>query len=265
MKNKHIEINILLIILMRSIFLLFFNKLSIADIGLGLFLGGILIFLYQKLNLKKYTIFKILLLFILLYLSITILNNATLFIQDNILKRYSYFLILIPFLALSIYISIKGYHTYIKTIELSSYILIIMYLLSLVLLIPYIKINNYETLNINLSFNFINLSFFILIIYICINYLNNYKLNTKTYIISSLNIIFIKLLIIGILSQTLENIFKYSYISIYKKISYFDFLERLEGFFSLQYLFEYLFLLSLFVLTIKFILLNFIPKQKKTN
>lgn len=262
MKNKKVENSILLIIIMRAIFLLFFNKLSITDLALGGILGLLLIIIYQKLNFKKYTIFHILLLLTLIILSFSTLNNITYFIKDNILKNFSYLMIAIPFLSLSIYISIKGYHNYIKTIELSSYILITIFISSLIMLIPYVRPSNINTLNYKLTTNFIDVSLLILIIFIVFNYLNNYKLNYKTYTFSFFNIFFIRLLITGILSQTLENVFKYPYISIFKKISYFDFLERLEGFLSLQYLFDYLFLLTLFTLTIKFLIIHLFKGTK---
>ena len=263
MKNK-IENSLLLIILTRSIFLLFFSKNSLIDLILSLSLSLILIIIYQKLNLKKYNIIKLFLLIIFIILSLLTITNITYFIKDNILDSYSYLIIFISFLFLSIYLTIKGYHTYIKTLELSTYILITMFIFSTILLIPYININNLIKITIQPSFNFIYFSILILFIYIAINYLNNYQLNYKTYLFSSINIIFIKLLIISILGKTLENLFDYPYISIYKKISYFDFFERLEGIFALQYLFDYLFLFTLFTLTIKFLLNDLKKTLRKT-
>lgn len=264
MKNK-IENSLLFIIITRAIFLLFFSKIAIIDLFIGLILGYLLIILYQKINLKKYYIFKLFFLIIFLFLSFTTIINITYFIKDNISKNFSYLTLLISFLILSIYITIKGYHTYIKIVELSSYILIITFIFSTILLIPYININNLSSIIWKPSYNFIYLSILILLIFISINYLNNYQLNYRNYLFSSFNIIFIKLLIISILSLTLENVFHYPYISIYKKISYFDFLERLEGIFAFQYLFDYLFLLILFTLTIKFLLNDLLMKKKIIN
>jgi len=262
-KNK-VENNILLIIIIRSLFLLLFNKLSITDLILGSLFGLLLIIIYQKFNLKKYNVFRILLLIIFSFITFLFLYNISYYIKDNILKNYNVIIIGISFLIVCIFITKKGYHTFIKTIELSTYILIIMVIFSLSLLIPYININNFNNINYFITPNFIKISLLILLSFIAINYLNNYKLNYKTYLFSVSNIIFIKLLIISILSQTLENVFDYPYISIFKKISYFDFFERLEGLLSLQYLFDYLFLLTLFILTIKFLIKDLFKLKNKT-
>lgn len=265
MNKKKIENSILLFIIIRSIFLLLFSKLSITDLIFGSLVGLLLIIIYQKLNLKKYNLFRIILLMIFIFISILFLYNITYYIKDNILKSYSILIIAISFLFVCIYIVYKGYHTFIKSLELSTYILLIMFIFSIGLLIPYLDISNFNNINYFVSSNFINISLIILLCFIAINYLNNYKLSMKTYLISISNIIVIKLLIIGILSQTLENVFNYPYISIFKKISYFDFFERLEGFLSLQYLFDYFFLLSLFLLTIKFLIIDIFKVKLKTS
>lgn len=264
MKKNKVENIILLVLMIRSLFLLFFNKLTITDLIIGGIIGLILIFIYQKLNLKKYNIFKLMFLFLLVFISFIILKNITYFIQYNILKNFSLIMIAIPFLLISFYMVYKGYHAYIKTVELSSYILVLMFSLSFILLIPYLNSNNFIPFNYQPSLNSIKLAFFILIIFMAINYLNNYQLNYKVYALSIGNIIILRLLITGILSQTLENVFKYPYISIFKKISYFDFLERLEGLLAIQFLFDYLFLLTLFLLTIKFLIFHlFKVKERK--
>lgn len=262
MKKNKVENSLLIILMIRAIFLLFFNKLTITDLIIGSFLGLLFIIIYQKLNLKKYTFFKLILLFFFIFISLITLRNISYFIHDNILKNFSLFIIAISFLLMSLYITYKGYHTYIKTLELSSYILVIMFLFSFSLLIPHINFSNYIPFDYMPSMACLNVSFFILIIFIAINYLNNYQLNYKTYIISIINIVFIRLFITGILSKTLESVFQYSYISIFKKISYFDFFERLEGIFSIQFLFDYLLLLTLFTLTIKFLIYHLFVAKK---
>lgn len=265
MKNNKVENSILLIIIIRSLFLLLFSKLSITDIILGSLFGLLFIIIYQKFNLKKYNLFRVLLLIIFSFTTFLFLYNISYFIKNNILKNYNVIIIAITFLLICIYIAKKGYHTFIKTMELSTYILIIMFIFSIGLLIPYIDINNFSNINYFVTPNFLSISLFIFLCFIAINYLNNYKLNYKIYLISISNIILIKLLIISILSQTLENVFDYPYISIFKKISYFDFFERLEGFLSLQYLFDYLFLLVLFILTIKFLIKDIFKIKLKTS
>lgn len=258
---KKIENNIMIILLIRSIFLLIFSKITLTNLILGIFIGFILIFLYQKLPLKKYNWFQLILLIVFIIISIYLIYNVTYFIKENIIKSYSLSIIIISFVVVCLYITKKGYHTYIKIMELSSYILITYFIISLMLLIPYIKIINFQNINLTINNDFLTLSFFLLLIFIAINYLNDCKLNYRSYLISSSNIIFLKLFIISILSQTLENVFRYSYVSIFKKISYFSFFERLEGILALQYLFDYLFLCILFMLVIKKLIYNLFPKK----
>lgn len=265
MKKNKVENSILLFIIIRSLFLLFFSKLSITDLILGSIFGLLLIIIYQKLNFKKYNLFKMILITFFSFISFLFLYNISYYIKDNILKNYSVIIIGITLLLLCIYIVNKGYHTLIKTMELSTYILIIMFIFSIGLLIPYIDMNNFANINYFVSKKFIYISLLIFLSFIAINYLNDYKLNYKVYLLSIVNIIFIKLLIIGILSQTLENVFNYPYISVLKKISYFDFFERLEGILALQYLFDYLFLLSLFILTIKTLIKDIFKLKIKTE
>lgn len=265
MKKNKLEENILLIIVIRAIFLLLFSKFSITDLVLGILLGLLFILLYQKLNLKKYQLFKLILLIIFSLFSLFFLSKTTYYIKDNILKDFSYLIIFLSLLLLGILITKKGYHTFIKTMELSTYILITIFILSIGLLIPYINIHNFTGINYLVSPNFIDISLLILICFSAINYLNDYKINSKIYLVATFNIIFLKLLIISILSQTLENVFDYPYISIFKKISYFDFFERLEGFLSMQYLFDYLFLLVLFFLTCKILFIDFFKIKTKTS
>ena len=65
MKTNKIESNILLFIIIRGIFLLFFFKESLLNTILGSILGIILIFITNKLNLKKSMFIKFILVIIL--------------------------------------------------------------------------------------------------------------------------------------------------------------------------------------------------------
>ena len=100
-----------------------------------------------------------------------------------------------------------------------------------------------------------------IILFISINYLNDYKMNLLDVTISFTNIILIKVLMILTLSNTLINVFKYPYVSMFKRISFFNFLDRLENVLALQYLFDYFIILSLLILTIKTILAKLIKKK----
>jgi len=270
MQAKKIESNILLFILIRSIFLLFFFKDSLLNIILGSLFGFILILIFNKLNFKNNIFIKIILTIFLFLYSIKVLEHITSFIEYNILQEYPLFIIGLSFILISFLLSYRGYHSYIKSLELSSYIIIVLGILSLFLLIPNINFNNFNIQIIKeaeFTGHFLYFGLLIFISYTIINYLNDYKINKKVYIGSIITMIFIKLLTIGILGETLLNLYDYSYINIFKRIKYLDFIERMEGILSIQYLFDFFFLFSIILLTIKFLLTDIfkIKKDKIIN
>ena len=194
-----------------------------------------------------------------------IFGNDTKFIEYNILKNYSKFILGLSFIVICFLLSYKGYHSYIKSLELSSYIIAFLGISSILLLVYNVDINNFNIQalkEVNINYQFISTGLFIFLGYAIINYLNNYQLNNKIYFGSIITIVILKLLTIGILGETLLNIYDYPYISILKRIQYLDFVERMEGILSLQYLFDFFFLFSLVLLTIKIILTDIFKLKK---
>lgn len=271
MQTKKIESNILFFIIIQSIFLLFFFKESLLNITLGSIIGFILIKFYDnlKLNNKNFVV-KLILIITSLLSSLFILKNITNFIEYNILKDYSRFILGLSFTIICTLLSYKGYHSYIKSLELSSYIIGFLGISSILLLVNNIEIDNFNIQVLketSFNYHFIFISLFIFFSHLTINYLNGYQLNNKVYFGSIFSIILLKLLTIGILGETLLNLYNYPYISILKRIKYLDFIERMEGILSLQYLFSFFFLFSFILLTIKFLLIDFfkIKKDKIIN
>ena len=271
MQTKKIESNILLFIIIQSIFLLFFFKESLLNIILGSIIGFVLIKLYDRLKINnKNLVLKVILMIILLLSSLFILKDVTNFIEYNILKDYSRFILGLSFTIICTILSYKGYHSYIKSLELSSYIIAFLGIASILLLVNNIDIDNFNIQVLketSFNYHFISISMFIFFSYLTINYLNGYHLNNKVYFGSIFSIILLKLLTIGILGETLLNLYDYPYISILKRIEYLDFVERMEGVLSLQYLFCFFFLFSLVLLTIRFLLTDLfkIKKDKVIN
>lgn len=265
MKKKKIESNILLFIIIRSIFLLFFYKLSLLEIGISSIISVLIIFIVEKLEIQKSTLFKILMLLIIFISSIRILSESTSFIEYNILKNYSLITINITFLLICFILAYRGYHSYIKALELSFYLIIFLLISSLLLLISNIDISNFnmQLLNeINFSSKCIYFIISIVLSYLAINYLSNYKINYKTYSLTIISLIFSKLITIGILGETLLNLYHYPYISIFKRIKYLDFIERMEGILSFTSLFGFFFLLSGCLITLKFLLIDIFKLKK---
>lgn len=270
MQTKKIESNILFYTIIYSIFLLFFFKESLLNIILGSIIGFILIKICNKFKVKNNIIIKGLLTLILLIISTFILKNITNFLEYNILKNYSKFILGLSFIVICFLLSYRGYHSYIKALELSIYIIILLAITSILLLVYNVNINNFNIQvlkEVNINYHFLSISLFIFFCYFIINYLNGYKLNNKVYFGSIISIILFKLLTIGILGETLLNLYDYPYISILKRIKYLDFIERMEGLLSLQYLFYYFFLFSLALLSLKILITDIfrIKKDKIIN
>ena len=237
MQTKKIESNILLFIIIRSIFLLFFFKESLLNIILGSLVGFILIIITKKLKLKNNLLIKIILIIFLLYSSILILEQITNFIEYNILQEYPLFIIgIISFFLLFSNIDLSNFNIQLKT-------------------------------ELIINQNFLYLGILLFIGYFIINYLNNYQLNKKIYFGSILSTILLKLLTVSILGETLLTLYDYPFISIFKRIKYLDFIERMEGILSLQYLFDFFLLFTLILLTIKILIVDIfkIKKDKIIN
>ena len=270
MQTKKIESNILLFIIIRSIFLLFFFKESLLNIILGSLVGFILIIITKKLKLKNNLLIKIILIIFLLYSSILILEQITNFIEYNILQEYPLFIIGFSFILNSLLLSLRGYHSYIKSLELSSYIIAFLGIISFFLLFSNIDLSNFNIqlkTELIINQNFLYLGILLFIGYFIINYLNNYRFNKKIYFGSILSTILLKLLTVSILGETLLTLYDYPFISIFKRIKYLDFIERMEGILSLQYLFDFFLLFTLVLLTIKILIVDIfkIKKDKIIN
>ena len=262
MKKNKIELNILIFILIEAFFLLFFYKESFLNIIVGSLLGLLLTFLFKKLKFKS--IIKLLILFTAIFLAYMVAYKSCHYISYNILKHFPISIIIISFIFTSLYLSIKGYHTYIKTVEITSYFFIFIKLLSFILIIFNINTNNINYLIIkeeSLSIHSIYISLTILFIYLTIKYLTLWETSYKSYLISILNPIVMKIITILTIGMTLFNIYDYPYVNVLKRIKYLDFIERMEGILSFQYLISFILLESFLLL----IIISIIKKDSKLS
>lgn len=262
---KKIEINILSFMLIESLILLFFFKESILNIIIGSIIGLVLIFLLR--NIKFNVITKISLLIISVMISLSSIYLISDYIKENIIKFYPEIIIIIILVILSIHLSIKEYHTFIKSLLLSSYLYLFLKILSLILSIPNIDISNFnikllDELQVNINILYIGLM--ITYLYLGIKYLTDYKIKVKNYLINIINPIFIKILSLVILGRTLFYLYDYPYINILKRIKYLDFIERMEGIFSLFYLISFYFFLSFSILLVVDIAKKLLKKKTVT-
>ena len=251
MKVKKIELNLLIFILLEALFLLFFFKTNLINFILGSILGFIIYTILKRFSSNK--IGKIILIIISLFLFFLILYHIIDFISYNILKNYSIWIISFSLIVTIYYLSIKGFHPFIKTLEISMYFVLFVKVLSIILLLPQININNFNQnllTNISINNSFIIISLFTSFILLLTYTISNKEISIKEFSFSIIHPILLKLLIISILGKTLTDIYYYPYISVFKRIKYFDFIERMEGILSFQYLCSFFFLVTFVSLSI---------------
>ena len=268
MKIKKIETRITYFIITIGLFLLNIKNLTLLSIIISNILSLLFIFLFEKLNLSKFKLTKFLIMIISFIYLIFNLNNITIFIGDNILREYSIVVISLTLLFLIFYLANKGYHTLIKVILLATYFIIFLIIISFLITIPYIDLSNL-TINIfktnNLFKETILYTFSLIYPYLLIYPLSNTKFKVSDFLVTMIFQILFYLLIISILGLTLESIYKYPYITIFKKVSLFGFIERIEIIPSLNYLFCFYFLLVLSYYQVLNYLSLYIKKDKNLN
>ena len=265
MKNIKLENKIAYFMLTFSIFILNFKYLSFISILFGTFISLFAILLIDYFRLYKYKTTKILLFIISIPIFIYSINKISYFIGDNILKEYSIIIITISLLTSIFLIGNKGYHTIIKIIILSSYFLFFIFILGIILTFIYIK-PNYLTINLLVGDNiFLKTIFYVLsqvYCYFLIYPITKTKFLKKDILISSVFQIIIYLFIYSILG-ILTIYLKYPYVTIFKKVSLFYFIERIEIIFSLNYLFYFYYFLLLIYFQLKTIICLNVKKKKQ--
>ena len=268
LKNKisPIQLAILSIFLLNAFFttglctyLLETNATNIIlTIILGSFIGYIFlkIFLYLIINNKDKNIFellnvtfpkslssllKVLLLIAVTIISIYVLHNISLFINNTLLNDIDILPISILFIIATSYLSSKGIKTIITASGIFIFIALIFNIVIGITLIPYINTENIRPLVINpdlniilksLNYAFITLAPIFLLLTITPNKIANIdkyqKYQKIIYTVITVYIIFKILLILSILGITYFSILTYPEIDILKKVSLLNFIEKIE-------------------------------------
>jgi len=262
MKTNKIEVRITYFIITMAIFLLNIKNLSIISILSGSVLGLLFILLFENTNIKKFNFTNFLIFITSIILMIFYLNKTTYFISNNILREYSTLTISFTILLSIFILANKGYHTIIKVIILFTYFSFLILLLGFLFLTPYIKITNLTT-NIltssNLLIESLTYSSLIFYTYLLIYPISKIKLIKKDLFTNSGVHVFIYLLIVSVLGKTLTKLYKYPYITMFKKVSLIGFVERIEIIFDKNSLFYFYFLMLLMFYQIS----AFIKGEKK--
>lgn len=266
MKKEKIEINILLFMLIEALFLLFFFKYSLLNIILGSILGILLSIILKKAYSNK--VYQFILFITSFFLFITVTYKIANFISLNVLRSYSKIIIGIIITLLSIYLAKRKYHAFIKSVQITSYFYLFIKLISILLSIFNLNINNINVnllTETNISLELVNISLIILFISSSIFFLTNHLVTIKSQLLSILNPLLLKIFCILIIGKTLFYLYEYPFINIFKKIKYFDFIERMEGVLSFQYLFSFFFLDAFLVIIIITIAEKIFKKKNELN
>lgn len=265
MKINKIEIQTTFYLLTFAFFILNIKYFNIISILTGGLLSFILIKLNEKIHLEKYKLFNFGIFIINIYFLILYLNKITNYINNNILKNYSHIFISLTLLISSLFIIKKGYHTIVKIILLSSYFLILTFLIGTFFSCFYIDLNNFN-INIfyfnNLILESISYGLGIFYLYYLIYLSTKTKFKSKDLVITILSHIITLLFIYSILGLTLTNLYEYPYLIIYQKINLINFIERIEIFMALNYLFCFYYLYLWIFNNLYMYLENKIKKKK---
>ncbi len=252
---------------------------ALFSIIVGSILGLIPVSIYIKINKKqpndnlfdiikkRFPPFFSYLLFLLLIIGIVIfggffLSQITLFIYNIYLDKTSLFIISLTFLLLCYFLAKQGLSTIARSCEIFFMIFIILFFFQLCGLIPLFdqaKVKPFLTGN---WYNCIKGStFYALMSTLPLFFLTMIPNNQRQNNIKSSKIIFIGyllscctvflefLLMFGTIGINLASYYNYPQMAILKKISYFHFIERLEGVLAINYLLDAVSVLALLLFT----------------
>ena len=213
----------------------------------GILLGICFVFIYSKIKLNKKTkVFEILLYMFFILLSSIIITT---FISSFFLNKTPKIFIILPSILLCYYISTKDKDV-MKYLALAlTFFSIITITLNFFALLPHMEIKNILPLFTFKNKNMIKSILFYAIISTCpLLLLNDEDYSTKdyitSYIITNIITLIICFAIVSILGRSLINMYSYPEYMVLKKIQISSFIENVENFASLIWLFDLYYLLT---------------------
>lgn len=213
----------------------------------GILLGIYFVFIYSKIKLNKKTkVFEILLYMFFILLSSIIITT---FISSFFLNKTPKIFIILPSILLCYYISTKDKDV-MKWLSLAlTFFSIITIIFNFFALMPHMEIKNILPLFTFKNKNMIKSIFFYAIVSSCpLLLLNNEDYTTKDYIvfyvITNIITLIICFAIVSILGRSLINMYSYPEYMVLKKIQISSFIENVENFVSLIWLFDLYYLTS---------------------
>ncbi len=209
-------------------------------------------------------IINLIIVFIVFTLGVSALSNLARFIQVNYLIFTPNLVIAGVFLAISCVAAIRGIEVITRCGTVLFAIVILSFFPIIFALAPYIEFSNLKpilesgymrVLEGGLMHTAINVAPVFLILIIPKNQIidkKNYnKMNMLWYIIVNIAIFIIFFWTISILGHKLASLYDYPTYSVLKKISFMDFVERIENNAILHWLFDYFFILAMVLYFIK--------------
>lgn len=213
----------------------------------GILLGICFVFIYSKIKLNKKTkAFEILLYMFFILLSSIIITT---FISSFFLNKTPKIFIILPSILLCYYISTKDKDV-MKWLSLAlTFFSIITIIFNFLALMPHMEIKNILPLFTFKNKNMIKSIFFYAILTSCpLILLNDEDYSTKdyisSYIITNIISLIICFAIVSILGRSLINMYSYPEYMVLKKIQISSFIENVENFISLLWLFDLYYLTS---------------------
>lgn len=213
----------------------------------GILLGICFVFIYSKIKLNKKTkVFEILLYMFFILLSSIIITT---FISSFFLNKTPKIFIILPSILLCYYISIKDKDV-MKYLALAlTFFSIITITLNFFALLPHMEIKNILPLFTFKNKNMIKSILFYAIVSTCpLLLLNDEDYSAKnyitSYIITNIITLIICFAIVSILGRSLINMYSYPEYMVLKKIQISSFIENVENFASLIWLFDLYYLVT---------------------
>lgn len=213
----------------------------------GILLGIFFVFIYSKIKLNKKTkVFEMLLYMFFILLSSIIITT---FISSFFLNKTPKIFIILPSILLCYYISTKDKDV-MKWLSLAlTFFSIITIIFNFLALMPHMEIKNILPLFTFKNKNMIKSIFFYAILTSCpLILLNDEDYSTKdyisSYIITNIISLIICFAIVSILGRSLINMYSYPEYMVLKKIQISSFIENVENFISLLWLFDLYYLTS---------------------
>ena len=253
MIKKDLSMICLVFFITRAFFSLYnFNNLPSLLITIGLILLMIFTIKHTNTEIYKNKVSIFLYLITIIFIFLIILAKSTEFINNNYFIHNNDIVIALSLILLAYIISNDSIKTIGSISEILIFIFILITSITYIGLISIIKTTNYSNY---LTINNISMNMFPYLLIFVLFYIKNKNI-TSGYILGSISFLIDNILFIGSLGTKLIKTYKIPSVAILKSLNFFNFINHLDKFFSIIYLFEYTITLAFIIFIIKDIIKN---------